>query len=168
MSDTFTALFAHVVFATKERRNTIQPEIRARLHAYLGGIVRNLGATAIEIDGTADHVHIVIQYPSRLAIADIVCKVKSYSSRWVHETYPDQRGFAWQNGYAAFSISESRVAAVRRYVRRQEEHHKRMTFGEEIEHLLERASSDSHTPAGVCDQPAVKGAGAFPGADAPG
>lgn len=146
MPNTYTALYAHVVFSTKNRARTIATPIRPRLHAYLGGISRNLGASAIAVGGVEDHVHILLRYPSRLALADIVCKLKANSTRWVHETFRERSSFAWQNGYSAFSVSDARTKGVVRYIERQAEHHRRMTFTEEIERLIAQTTPDPHAP----------------------
>ena len=149
MPATYTALYAHVIFSTKNRRRMIPASIRSRLHSYIGGIARNIGASALAVGGTDDHVHILIRYPSRLALADLVCKIKANASKWVHETGPGCRDFAWQNGYSAFSVSESRVSRVIRYIERQDEHHRKTSFAEEIAKLFEKATSDSVAPDGA-------------------
>jgi len=145
MSNTYTALYAHIIFGTKGRVRSIGSDIRARLHAYLGGIARNIGATPIAVGGVDDHAHILLRYPSRLALSDLAGKLKSNSSRWVHETYPRMRRFEWQDGYAALSVSQSRVGDVRAYIERQEEHHARRNFVDEWHEILQQieASPDS-------------------------
>ena len=104
--------------------------MRPEMHAYLGGILRELAATPIVIGGTADHVHL----PADLAIADCLRVVKTNSSRWAKEKW--HRPFAWQNRYGAFSVSESRRAAVIRYIQDQEKHHRRLSFQDEFLKLL--------------------------------
>ena len=165
MPNTYTALYAHVIFSTKNRRRTISDPIKSGLHAYLGGISRNVGATALAIGGVEDHVHLLLRYPSRLAIADLVCRIKANSTTWVHETFPNRSAFAWQNGYAAFSVSESRTAGVIRYIERQEQHHRRVTFAEEIATLIAQTTPESVAPDGAL---ARRRDLLDPGADAPG
>lgn len=138
MAHTFTKLLYHVVFSTKGRSPTIDSELKPRLHAYLGGIVRELGGKAILVGGTADHVHLLVSLSPRTALADVLRVVKTNSSRWVHEEWPRRVGFAWQTGYAAFTVSQSAADALKRYIAGQEEHHRRMTFEEELLALLNR------------------------------
>lgn len=136
MPQTLTSINLHVIFATKSREPSITIEVMPELHAYLGGIARNLDAVALAIGGVADHVHLLISVPAKLSTSDLVGKLKSNSSRWMHER--GLKSFAWQTGYGAFSVSKSNVEQVREYVMSQEQHHQRMTFQEEFLRFLER------------------------------
>jgi putative transposase len=138
MSHTFSKLLYHVTFSTKGRAPTIDGELKPRLHAYLGGIVAELEGEALMVGGTADHAHLLASLPPKTALADVLRVLKTNSSRWVHEEWPERAGFAWQTGYGAFSVSESASQAVTRYIANQEEHHRRMTFQEEFLELLKR------------------------------
>ena len=139
MSHTFTHLLYHVVFSTKDRKRYIDAKLRPQLLAYLGGITRELKGKALTVGGTADHVHLLVSLPPTLAVADAMRVLKTNSSRWVHQEGPTPRAlFAWQTGYAAFSVSQSAREDVKRYIAGQEEHHRRMTFREEFLALLER------------------------------
>jgi REP element-mobilizing transposase RayT len=138
MSHTFTYLCLHVVFSTKDRRPSIRPDIKERLFAYLGGIVREKGGTALLINGMPDHVHLLLTIPPNISVADILRTVKANSSKWVHETWPQYKDFSWQQGYGAFSVSKSSLPDVHKYVANQEEHHRRLTFDEEFRALLIR------------------------------
>ena len=138
MAHSFTNLLTHIVFSTKTRAPLIDSDLAARLHPYLGGIVRELGGTALEINGTTDHVHLLTRLPASVALADALRIMKTNSSRWVHQTWPDRRSFAWQTGYGAFSVSQSNVEDVRAYIANQEKHHRRMSFQEELIGLLRR------------------------------
>lgn len=119
MPHTYSKLLTHVVWSTKERLATIAPESRGDLHAYLGGIVREEGGTAVAIGGTADHVHRLIELAADRNIADCVRVVKTNSSRWFHEKWPDRHAFAWQAGYGAFAVSASNADRVIQYIRTQ-------------------------------------------------
>jgi REP element-mobilizing transposase RayT len=136
MSHTAGNLLLHLIFSTKDRQPLITPEIRADLFAYLGGIIREMHGTALIINGTADHVHMLVRIRPSHSAAEIARVVKTNSSRWVHEKY--NLRFAWQTGYGAFSVSESSVAAVSRYIATQEEHHKKLTFQEEYVAFLKK------------------------------
>ncbi|MFA6958047.1 MAG: IS200/IS605 family transposase [Thermoanaerobaculia bacterium] len=132
---TYTSVALHVVFATKERRRSLTPEIRDHLFPYLGGIVRDQGGFPITIGGIEDHVHALFEISAVAPISTILRELKGSSSRWINENWP-RKGFAWQRGYGAFSVSRSNRDAVIRYIERQEEHHKHLTFEEEYIELL--------------------------------
>ena len=132
MSHTSTNLLVHFIFSTKERAPHISSEIEADPHAYLGGIIRELDGVALAINGTPDHVHILVRVPATHSVANVACVIKTNSSRWVHERWPEHRDFARQTGYGAFSVSESGMDAVRDYISRQREHHKKRSFQEEF------------------------------------
>jgi REP element-mobilizing transposase RayT len=138
MSHSYASLLTHAVFSTKDRAPLIAGECNDRLLPYLGGIARELGAKALMVGGTTDHVHLLLSLPPSLCVADALRDLKANSSRWVHETWPDRRDFGWQTGYGAFSVSESSREAVARYIQDQEEHHRRMTFQEEFIVLLKK------------------------------
>ena len=124
MAHTFTSLLTHIIFSTRERAPLIADAIRTDLHAYLGGILRELRATPIVIGGTADHIHVLLQAcRADFAVADCLRVLKTNSSRWVKEKWPERRSFGWQGGYGAFSVSESNRANVVRYIQGQAEHH---------------------------------------------
>lgn len=136
MAHTAGNLVVHLIFSTKGRRPLITREIRADLFAYLGGIIREMRGTALIINGTADHVHMLIRIRPVQALAEIARVVKSNSSRWAREKWNNR--FAWQTGYGAFSVSESNVPAVSRYIAGQEEHHRKRTFQEEYVAFLKK------------------------------
>jgi REP element-mobilizing transposase RayT len=129
-----TNLLYHIVFATKERAPLITDAVRPALHEYLGGITRNLNGTALEINGVADHVHLLILLPPTIAIADFMSKLKANSSSWAKKQTNGR--FAWQSRYGAFTVSESQAGRVREYIRTQEEHHRRASFVDEYKALL--------------------------------
>lgn len=116
----------------------ISPELRERLWPFLGGIARQNKIKAIEIGGVEDHVHLLISLPATTAIAKAMQLIKGGSSKWIHENFPEQRLFSWQEKYGAFSVSRSQLENVIEYIRHQEEHHKTATFQEEFLALLKR------------------------------
>jgi len=126
------------VFSTKERRPVITPDLRDRLWPFLGGIARQNKMKAIEVGGIEDHVHILLSIPATMSISKALQLIKGGSSKWVHETFPKHREFAWQEKYGAFSVSESRVESVVEYIRGQEAHHRKMTFQVEFVALLKK------------------------------
>ncbi len=136
MPGTYSKILLHIVFSTKKRAQMITSDLQPRLHAYIGGIVRDEKGTLYEVGGTSDHVHLLVRWRTDASIADLLRNVKSRSSLWIHQTFPTQRAFAWQEGYGAFSVSESRAPAVRDYIANQERHHRTDTFEEEFVRLL--------------------------------
>ena len=135
MAHTYTNLLTHALFSTKDRQPIIRPELRDDLHAYLGGIITNLRGKPVLINGPKDHVHLLFVLPANLALADFMEKLKANSSRWAKGR---AREFAWQTGYAAFSVSQSKLLEVKAYIARQEEHHRRRTYQEGVVALLKR------------------------------
>lgn len=101
------------------------------MHEYLGGIARGIECIAIEVGGVADHVHMLARVHPSVAVADLVRVLKANSSKWMHEEIGETE-FAWQRGYAAFSVSQSNADAVWAYIRRQEAHHLKRGFKEEL------------------------------------
>jgi putative transposase len=135
MGSTYTSLHFHIVFSTKERRSFIQPAWRPRLHEYLGGTVRGLGGVADVAGGMEDHVHILADLNATHRLADFMRELKKASSVWAAQHH--EREFAWQDGYAAFSVSASHQEALRRYISGQETHHREFVFIDELKRLLE-------------------------------
>jgi REP element-mobilizing transposase RayT len=142
MAHTFTNLLTHVVFSTSERRPFLSEAIRPDAHAYMGGILRQLNAVPIAIGGTSNHVHLMTRLPADLSLADCLRVVKTNSSRWIKERWPERRLFSWQGGYGAFTVSESNRGAVIRYIQDQEQHHRRISFQEEFLALLKKHGVD--------------------------
>ncbi len=138
MAHTYSSLLAHVVFSTKHRAAMIGDELKPKLHAYIGGLVRELGGKALAINGTADHVHILLRLPPNVPMSEAMRVVKANSCRWVHENRPARASFGWQTGYAVFSMSESNRQTVIEYITNQERHHCKMSFQEEYLAFLEK------------------------------
>jgi putative transposase len=136
MSHTSGNILLHLIFSTRARLPLIKAEFRDDLFAYLGGIIRAIDGTALIINGGRDHVHMLIRVRPVHAAAEIVRIVKTNSSRWVREKYSSH--FAWQTRYGVFSVSESNVAAVTKYIAQQEEHHKKHSFQEEFVAFLKK------------------------------
>ena len=130
----------HVVFSTKERRPWITPDLEARLWQYTGGIARENKMRALKVGGVTDHLHVLLTLPSTLAIARAVQLLKGNSSKWIHETFPHYATFEWQEGYGAFSIGVFGIGDTIKYIESQAEHHRKMTFKEELEAILKKHS----------------------------
>jgi REP element-mobilizing transposase RayT len=137
MPSTHLSLHYHLVFSTKERIPSIIDDVRTRVHAYLGGIIRGLDGVPLEVGGTADHVHLLIGLKATHCLADVLRDLKGDSSKWIHSELRLPH-FAWQEGYGAFTVSRSHLDSVREYVRGQEEHHRRHSFQDEYRAFLEK------------------------------
>ena len=142
MAGTFTNLLYHIVFSTKHRQPLITPTLQEELYKYMGGIIRGEGGTLLEIGGMPDHIHLLTRFKADKSVSHMLQLIKANSSKWVNERPEQSSRFAWQTGYAAFSVSESQVGVVRDYVRRQEEHHRRRSFQEELLVLLRKHEID--------------------------
>ena len=138
MPSAWTQNFYHTVFSTSQRAPLITPDLEARLYPFLGGIVRDLRCTLLAVNGAADHVHLLVRYRADLAHSEMLQQIKARSSKWVNETFPHLGHFAWQEGYGGFTVSASRVPAVKDYVASQKEHHQRQDFRTEFLELLRR------------------------------
>ena len=138
MGSTHLSLHFHVIFATKDHEPFLAKEWRPRLHAYMGGILRNEHAVPEIVGGIEDHIHILAGLPATERLSDVMRQLKSISSRWVREEMKIPR-FAWQEGYGAFTVSTSQRETVRRYIEGQEEHHRTRTFKEEYLEFLTKS-----------------------------
>jgi putative transposase len=134
----FSSSLHHCVFATKGREPVLAPQFRERLWPYLGGIARENGMKAFAVGGAADHVHVLLSLPATMPVAKAMQLLKGNSSKWIHETFRELHGFAWQEGYGAFSIGVSGIEETCAYIRNQEDHHRPRTFREEVIVFLQR------------------------------
>jgi putative transposase len=130
MPSSYAALYYHLVWSTKHRAPLIQPEWRDRLYAYMGGILRERGNKLLIAGGVEDHVHLLCSLGREDSVRDTVQTIKTNSSKWLRSEL--SHNFHWQDGYGAFTVSPSALAAVERYIRNQAEHHRAHTFEEEI------------------------------------
>ncbi len=135
---TFANLLYHVVFSTKGRVPLISEKVREPLYEYMGGIIRGEGGILLEVGGMPDHVHLLAKFKTSIAVADMVGKIKGKSSKWRNDVGDPGEHFQWQEGYGAFSVSESLVKKVQNYIRTQEEHHRRVSFKDELIALLKK------------------------------
>ncbi len=130
MAHTYASNFIHCIFSTKDRRPLIPADRMAGLYAYLGGIARSEGFTLVAAGGTANHLHLLFILPAPYPLAAAVQKLKGSSSRWMG------KGFSWQEGYGAFSVSPSQAPVVKKYISNQEQHHRKRSFEDEFTALL--------------------------------
>ena len=138
MANTYTALYYHLIFSTKLRQRWISQNLEERVWSYLGGIARENRMTALRVGGIEGHLHILLCAPPTIAPSKAAQLIKGGSSKWIHETFPSACGFAWQDGYGAFSVSKSNVPEMIEYIADQRNHHQTRTFQEEFLAFLHR------------------------------
>ncbi|MGO8731279.1 MAG: IS200/IS605 family transposase [Terriglobia bacterium] len=137
MAHAYTNLLTHALFGTKDRQPLIRTDMKCDLYAYMGGIITNLRGKPVLINGPKDHVHLLFVLPASLSLADLMEKLKANSSKWANERSP-RGAFSWQTGYTAFSVSQSKLSEVKAYIAHQEEHHRKLTYQEEVVALLKK------------------------------
>jgi putative transposase len=138
MPSTHANLLYHLVFSTKCRIPLITSNLQEELYRYIGGIIRGEGGVLLEIGGIEDHIHILTKLKPSIAVSEITARIKGNSSKWANETKMKMRKFGWQEGYGAFSVSESQVPRLAKYIQSQQEHHRTKTFQEEYVALLRK------------------------------
>ena len=137
MPQSLSKVLIHTIFSTKNREPYFkQAAFRGEPHSYLGGAAKSLACQPLRIGGVSDHVHLLTTLSRTVAIAEFVKEVKRVSTLWIQQRSAAYRNFRWQSGYGAFSVSESKVTEVSRYIGDQKEHHRRVTFQEEFRELL--------------------------------
>ena len=136
MAQSLSNILLHIIFSTKDRMQWIRPQDQPELNSYLAGIVAHLNSPALIVNSVDDHVHALCRLARTMPVSKLLEEVKKSSSRWIKTMDEWYRGFVWQAGYGAFSVSESRAASVKQYIARQAEHHKRITFEDEFRRLL--------------------------------
>jgi REP element-mobilizing transposase RayT len=138
MAEIYASLYVHLVFSTKDRQPTLRADLREQIWRYLGGIARKEEMKAIEIGGTADHIHALLSLAPTMAPATVAQVLKGNSSKWINETLGLPTRFQWQEGYGAFSVSCSQIEKTVAYIRNQEQRHRRKSFQEEYLGFLKK------------------------------
>ena len=140
MPHTYVSDLVHCVFPTKQRRKLIRAETQSELWSFIGGIARKNGFKALIVGGTEDHVHILLSLAAAMPLAKAVQLLKGSSSRWMNEN--QAKGFAWQEGYGAFTLGVSQKSRTIDYIKRQAEHHRKRSFEEEFLAFLKKHAID--------------------------
>ena len=140
MPHTYISDLVHCVFSTKQRRKLIRAEAQSELWSFIGGIARKNGFKALIVGGTEDHVHILLSLAAAMPLAKAVQLLKGSSSRWMNEN--QAKGFAWQEGYGAFTLGVSQKSRTIDYIKRQAEHHRKRSFEEGFVAFLKKHSID--------------------------
>ncbi len=138
MANTYTQMYAQIVFSPLGRDNLILPSFEERLYQYITGIIKERGQKLIAINGMPDHLHIFIGFKPTIRIADLVADIKIGSTKFIKTNRFLPGTFSWQDGYACFTYSHSQIDAVAKYVMNQKEHHKAKTFREEYLEFLQK------------------------------
>ena len=138
MSQTYTKLLIHAVWSTKRREKVIDAEMRPRLFNYMSGIAMNIGVIPLAVGGVEDHVHVLLWLKPDQSISKVIQTIKSNSSRWLNQTFPESAFRRSQRGYSAFSIGVAQVERTERYIRNQAEHHKQQSYHAELRGFLAR------------------------------
>jgi REP element-mobilizing transposase RayT len=142
MPQSLSRVILHIIFSTKNREPWLDSNVRPRMHAYLATICRDLDADLVQVGGVADHVHIVTTLPRTLSQAQLIERIKKTFSKWIKAFDVRYRGFFWQRGYGAFSVSSSQLDTALEYVKKQQQHHRRRTFQDEYRELLHKHGVD--------------------------
>lgn len=138
MPNTYTQLYIQIVFTVKGRKSLIKKPWRDDLYKYICGIVNNKSQKVYAIGGVEDHIHILVSVFPNISISELVGLIKSNSSRWINQNGLVPQGFQWQEGFGAFSYSQSDISNVANYIANQETHHAKRKFRDEYIDLLEK------------------------------
>ena len=138
MGQSIVKNYMHIIFSTKNREPFIQSNIENELHAYLGGICKNIDCPPIKIGGYTDHIHILCMLSKKLPLVKLIEEVKAHSSKWMKAKEDSLKNFYWQTGYGAFSVNPSEIDKVIEYIANQHEHHSKKPFQDEYRAFLKK------------------------------
>jgi REP element-mobilizing transposase RayT len=134
----YHSLYYHLIFATKNRRHYLNETQLEEMYKYITGVMASLKAKLLWVNGPSDHVHIALSTNPDISISDCARSIKANTSRWIHERFDGLKDFAWQEGYSVFSVSKSNLPQVVRYIQNQRDHHKIVTFEDELKSFLKK------------------------------
>jgi len=146
MSQSLSQIYIHLIFGTKYRDHLIKEDIAPDLHAYMASILKKSGCSAIIINSVPDHVHLLFRLSKKIALTTVIEQVKKGSSKWMKIQPVVSNQFYWQRGYGAFSVSGSKVYVVSKYIANQREHHKHLSYKEEVELFMKRYKVEQYNP----------------------
>jgi len=150
MGHTYSNNLYHIIFSTKDRCGLLMDKNREEVHRYITGIIRNLDCSLLKINSVTDHAHLLCKIKPSVSVSDFINKFKSNSSRWMKERFELPYKFQWQSGFSSFSVSESAVKSVMQYIENQQEHHRVVSFEEELKSFLDKHGID-YDPARYLD-----------------
>jgi REP element-mobilizing transposase RayT len=142
MSQSLSKMYVHAIFHVKNNECLINPENDIELYAYMGGLLGLSKSIPIAINGIEDHIHVLCIMSKNIGLAKLMEEIKGNSSRWIKTLGPHYREFEWQGGYAGYSVSESKVPIVKKYIENQKEHHKKQTSRDEYIQFLKEYKVD--------------------------
>ena len=131
MSTTFTQLYAHIIFAVSGKKSKISQNLEAEIYEFISTLAEKLGHKILIINGTSDHIHLLVKLNPALAISDLVREIKKQSSYYINHKLLSKSGFNWEGGYRAFTQPRSQVNALFKYIEKQKEYHRNVKFREE-------------------------------------
>ena len=138
MAQSLSKILIHAVFSTKKRTKLILPEFEAELHGYIASTCREYKSNAYKVGGTENHIHIACTLPRIITVSKLMEEVKGSSSKWMKINGTRCSNFAWQAGYAVFSLGQSQLDTLIRYIENQKNHHQRVSFKEELLKILKK------------------------------
>lgn len=138
MAQSLSNILLHLVFSTKNREPFIDESIERNLFKYVATVARNLHCPTHGIGAADDHIHLACSLARTVTVSQLVQDIKQDSSQWMKQQGPSYVDFSWQNGYGAFSIGQSQLGDLQRYIANQRDHHRRLSFQDELRQLLER------------------------------
>ena len=139
MSQSLCSILVHIIFSTKEREEFISQEIEGELYRYIRTILNDLKCPLIAINGMKDHIHLLVNLNKNVIPSQILQEIKSHSSRWIKTRGTNYSMFSWQGGYAMFSVSRRNADSLIEYINNQKEHHKKVSFKDELLKLIKRS-----------------------------
>ncbi|MDR0392053.1 MAG: transposase [Planctomycetaceae bacterium] len=142
MTQSLSQLYVHIIFHVKNNGILIRQEDEPELYAYIGGIISRQDSFPIQINGMEDHLHILSSMSKNISLAKYVEEIKKSSSKWMKTKSESYNHFAWQGGYAGYSVSQTKIAIVKKYIQNQKEHHKTMSFKDEYIKFLKNYKVD--------------------------
>jgi putative transposase len=138
MPQSLTQLYVHLVFSTKYREHIIAPDIQTELYKYMGGILNRIECTPIQIGGATDHIQVLCSLSKKITTIKLLEEIKKSSSKWIKTKGEAFSKFYWQDGYGAFTIGYTQIQAVIQYIKKQKEHHSKITFQDEYRSFLNK------------------------------
>ena len=138
MGRSYTNIITHIIFHTKNEESKLNENDLPQIYRYMGGVIHSMSAFVYTIGGRPDHIHVLAALPADITISDFVRSIKANTSRWIKGLHPSYKSFSWQEGYGAFSVSESMKSSVISYIETQKEHHKVLTAQEEFLQFLNK------------------------------
>ena len=142
MAQSLSKILLHIIFSTKSRSSQILDEFEEELYKYLATSIRSTGSNAYRIGGTQNHIHIACTLPRTMTVSKLIETIKTSSSKWMKKKDKRCDDFSWQSGYAVFSLGQSQLATLLKYIEQQKEHHRKKTFKEEVLDFLKKYGVD--------------------------